>query len=439
MPRLMERLHARRAKKDNERLAEPAGRRSRSKKLLHAMLLFVSVLLLVLPPLLLSNIIAYAPLIMALLSVAVSYASMRVAASGIDVDEEIRVDSCERGSKVPLKVRIRNGSLVPIARLEAVFFISDIQGGYDVVTSVSVSMNPREDLDLLFDARFAHLGRYNAGIDRIVVHDLIGLFSRNVELASHSSVDVRPKLFDIGTPDMTHVTLEETSKMFRPIVTDEFDYSGVREYRPGDPLKTVHWNLSGRIPDGKLYTRLFEVYAEPGLAVIVDAIAPDYGVENLMSAFDSLVESAASISNAAQELGVESEVRYIDREGAPCAAHLEKTSDVDMLVHTMMPATPAQGQRSDYEAIEMLAREANAPQGKGNVAYCACQVDDAAISALVDMRMRRRNPILFLAVPRQIEDAARTALLEPLKRLAAAGVPYFIVETNEVMTEVKAS
>ena len=404
-----------------------------------ALLLLLVLAACIVPCMLIADATAYVPLVTAVVLVSASWGCLQATARSLEVDQLAMAQSCLRGQSVRLAVAVRNRSVVPVTRMELCFFISDIAGGHDVETEVSCAVGSRCTLDLGFDATFAHLGSYECGVDHVVVRDLTGLFSKRVELSGAQRVAVRPKLFDVGDADLAHVAQTETDALFQPIASEDADYAGVRDYRYGDPMKSVHWNLTGRDPSGRMYTRLYEVSAEPGLAVIVDPYAPDYDADGLMGAFDALVESAASVSEAARLLGVDAEVRYLAADGGPASVHLSRTSDVEALVRDMMPARPSTGAAAEGEAAEMLRSEAHAPQGRGNVAYCTSLLTDDAAESLAGMKARKRNPLCFMAVPRDLPGEEREARLAPLKRLAAAGVPYYVIETNEAVTEVRAS
>ena len=408
------------------------------KKLGKAVLCLVVLALCVVPCLVVSSPLAYIPPVMLIAVVVVSYVCLRISARKVEVHEEAMKGSCERGESVVLSVELANRSWVPATRVELGFFITDLAGDVDVRTQVTASLGPRESINLGFDASFAHLGKYSCGIDSMVMHDMVGLFSREVALPGGSGVAVRPRLFDVGDADLAHVTTDVSESNFRPIAADDQDYAGVREYRYGDPMKAVHWNLSSRDPHGIMYTRLFEVQAEPGLAVVVDPVAPAYDAEELMGAFDALVESAASVSDAARQLGVDAEVRYVARDGGPAAVHLVGQGDVESLIRDMMPPAGVADMVDPLVAAAMLDSEANNPHGRGNVAYCTSLLTNEAADQLASMRLHGRNPLCFLAVPRSLEGRARDERLAPCRRLAEAGVPYYVVETNEAVTEVKA-
>jgi uncharacterized protein (DUF58 family) len=73
------------------------------------------------------------------------------------------------------------------------------------------------------------------------------------------------------------------------------EYLGVREFRPGDPIRQVHWRLTAR--HGELVVRDLEEHRVPRLAVWVDTCVDD-------AALDDACSAAASIVSAASTTGV---------------------------------------------------------------------------------------------------------------------------------------
>ncbi|HET7482248.1 MAG TPA: DUF58 domain-containing protein, partial [Actinomycetota bacterium] len=76
------------------------------------------------------------------------------------------------------------------------------------------------------------------------------------------------------------------------------EYLGVREYRPGDPQRWVHWRTTARA--GRLHVREFEEEVQSRVALVL--AGADYG-EPPDSAFEALVSAAASISIYALNTG----------------------------------------------------------------------------------------------------------------------------------------
>jgi uncharacterized protein (DUF58 family) len=72
------------------------------------------------------------------------------------------------------------------------------------------------------------------------------------------------------------------------------DYIGVRDYRPGDAFRAVHWRSVART--GRLIVREFEDEARTAIALV---LAGEDAGEPPDSAFEALVTAAASIARAA--------------------------------------------------------------------------------------------------------------------------------------------
>lgn len=73
------------------------------------------------------------------------------------------------------------------------------------------------------------------------------------------------------------------------------EYLGVREFRPGDPIRQVHWRLTAR--HGELVVRDLEEHRVPRLAIWVDTRGDD-------AASDDACSAAASIASSASTTGV---------------------------------------------------------------------------------------------------------------------------------------
>jgi uncharacterized protein (DUF58 family) len=76
------------------------------------------------------------------------------------------------------------------------------------------------------------------------------------------------------------------------------EYLGVREYRPGDPQRAVHWRTTARV--GQLVVREFEEEVQSRVTLIL--AGQDAG-EPPDSAFEALVSAAASIGIYALDTG----------------------------------------------------------------------------------------------------------------------------------------
>jgi uncharacterized protein (DUF58 family) len=401
------------------------------------LLVCAALVVLVAPVLLVAHPISYVPLIAAIFTVVLSWAYLQVLRHSLLMSMAQMSGSCERGQQADLAVALTNASVLPFARIEMQFFVTDLFGSYDDIRRLTCALSPRESCTLDFDVRFAHLGTYRAGIDHVVIYDLLGLFSSRILGGASRQVVVRPRKVLLDAVTSLQAIPDESRRMLKPVASDDMDYASVREYRYGDPLKHIHWNLTARSPASVMYTRLYEAYVNPSLAIILDAYSPSLEAEELMSLFDGMVECATALCHEARAAGIDAEVRDLDREGIPTTCRLASATDADGLVTGMMRITPVEGQDvRATETEEMLRSAGLRSHGFGNVALITSRIDAGHLSALVEIRMRRRNALAFVAVPRTLEGRDRESFLAPLRRLGAARIPHYVVESTEVETKV---
>lgn len=84
----------------------------------------------------------------------------------------------------------------------------------------------------------------------------------------------------------------------RPMAGAGQDYMGIREYRPGDPLRTVHWRSTARA--SKLIVREYEREVSARIGIVLAGADHGDGPE---SSFETLVSAAASIGLHALDAG----------------------------------------------------------------------------------------------------------------------------------------
>lgn len=396
-----------------------------------------AVLLLVLPPLLIAHPVAYVPLIAAVLLLVASWLYLRMMRKAITTYMGDMTGACERGQKAALQVELTNAAPLPCARLEIEFYVTDLFGDFDEVNTVACSLKARETTSIGFDVQFSHLGTYHAGISKVIIYDLLGLFSSTFKEGDRRQVVVKPREVTMGPASNLTAVPDESQRSLKPVAADDVDYAGVREYHFGDAMKTVHWNLSAREPNGSLYTRLFEIYVNPTLSVIIDPCATTTEKEELMSLFDGMVETAAALAIEARRVGIDADIRYLNRSGEPSVIRIATLTDAEELVANMMAVTPLEKAGKADVLVERMLREAGLrSQGSGNVALVTGRVDSAQLSVMTEIAMARRNAMVFVGVSRALNDRDRAKVLAPMGMVSSAGGKWWAVESNEVATQV---
>ena len=377
------------------------------------------------PPIFVNNIIGYLPLLAVVLAILISFVYLQVLRRSFSFSEDSLVSSCERGSEIDFVLHFRNASPLVVLRLEPRIYVSDLFGEADDITAVPLTLMPHEDREFRFQASFDHIGTYSAGVRTVTIGDLLGLFSYTIENEKRHRVEVLPRLFSADDVPLSSEVSSESQKPRQALTVDDMDYAGVREYAWGDPIKTIHWKLSARNPSGEYLTRLFETFNNPGVATILDTSAPNYDRESLMFVFDGIVETALSVNQFALSQGIDSVIEFRNRAGEDAKLRLMKNSDFPELTHALPRIATGDG----HEARELLRREMASLHGQDNVAVCTSQVNEELISMLITLRLRKRNPMLFLIVPPSLDSDEVRAYAKPLRRLDEAQIPHYILSS----------
>lgn len=329
---------------------------------------------------------------------------------------------CERGQSAGVQIALENRAPIPLLRAEAVLFVTDLFGDDDTLVRNPFSLGARRSLQLQTQVRFDHVGSYTAGVRELRVYDPLGLLWRSVSVECSCQVEVLPHIWHVEDLEIDTQAAAESNTALVPVANEGMDYAGVREYAFGDPMKLVHWKLSART--GSSYTRLFEAYTNPGIAVVMDFCCPEYPREVQAELFDVLVETAFSIMSYAQSQGLDSELRFTDRDGQPAAVeHLGPENMAQVM--RCMPRINGEGTAEHH--LEALEQQAANRYGKGNLALCAAHVDRELCELLVAAKTRQKNPLLYVAVPPARDERDRDEYLRPLRALEEAGIPYLVL------------
>ncbi len=210
-----------------------------------------------------------------------------------------------------------------------------------------------------------------------------GLASARRALAAPSGVLLFPEYRELKHLPLFDQRPSVESLVARPGAGGEF--IGVREYRPGDPPRHVHWRTTARA--GRLIVREFADETQPGLTIALDLRAASAVGDDDDNSLEQAIRVAASLA------------RYADRRGLP----------VEFVANSRRWPAPA-GPLSWWAMMNYLARVAadeaapfadclRGARPGGFVAAIFPAPDYAAVEALVDLRRRGAGVMAIVIDP----------------------------------------
>ncbi|MCD8317034.1 MAG: DUF58 domain-containing protein [Eggerthellaceae bacterium] len=341
---------------------------------------------------------------------------------GIHVHQESTSMTCERGEQADIRVLFENRGPLFATKVKASFTLEDVSGATIKEKESTLALSPFDSVPLNLSMEFAHVGTYKAGLNSVELSDYINLFTRTRKTEDQCTISVMPRILPIESFTFSTESAEESLKVSRSVLSDSLDYASVREYEPGDPLKTIHWNISARL--GTYMTRLFEKSVDPGVAVVLDMSGLGNAGDESLYMYDAIVESALSIASFAYEEGIMASLLFGDESNVPRECDFDPED-----IYGFVRLLPAAGvaPKSDVAAT-LIERESVEAAGHQNIILCTANWEGPAVSEIIEARARQRRAFVIAVRPPNLTERELDQKKRSLRVLNGAEIGYAVIE-----------
>jgi uncharacterized protein (DUF58 family) len=270
------------------------------------------------------------------------------------------------------------------------------------VLSALVLLRPYERVRRRYRIPCEVRGEHEFGPTRLTTGDLFGLYSRTEYIESTDDLVVYPRvvpLAELGLPPRRPLgDLRTRSWIFE----DPTRLAGVREYRPGDSLRRIHWPATART--GELQARVYEPSTTHKLMIFLNVRnMHGWGFEYDPEVVELTVTTAASISawaiESGYQVGLASNGSHRGRElnvGLPPAGD---AGQLDRMLETLGRLQPFAA--ASFDTI--LTRESRRLTFGDTVIAITAGLADDDTDALLALR-RRGHPVSAVLTGRHEEQ-----------------------------------
>jgi uncharacterized protein (DUF58 family) len=241
-----------------------------------------------------------------LLTAGLAWGWNRICLSRVDYQREFSATRVFPGELVTMTIRIGDWKPLPVTGLGVDEEIADALIPLDQPTSLgatpgrrtmhfTTSIRPYERISWPVTVRCERRGWHPVGPAVLRASDPFGFFTSRATVEADDAVLVYPRvhaLRDLGFP--TRQPFGET-RTSRDLLTDPSRVIGVRDYRPDDPFRSIHWKATARLM--RLQVRVNEPAASLQLGVFINLDTFEHYWEGLdIELSERAIEVGASIA-----------------------------------------------------------------------------------------------------------------------------------------------
>ena len=316
------------------------------------------------------------------------------------------------GEEVPLIIEITNAKALPLAWLE----IDDTMPSAALpvtpgrlgpshmpgrrLLSMLLSIKWYERVRRHYTVRCGARGYHPFGPATLRTGDVFGFATRELEVLQEDYLLVYPKVVPMDRLVLpARDPFGDVAQPRQWLFEDPLRTVGVRDYRPGDSPRRLHWKATARAPEQQLQVKLLEPTTTHRLLVLLNVGTSrhnlawqGYDPELLEAA----ITTAASIASWAVErgfqLGLTANARaYRSRGGL----RLPPSRDPRQLMH-VLEALATLVPMPTLSPADLVAVEGRDLAFGTTVAMVSCIVEDDLLHQLSRLRRAGHRPVLFL-------------------------------------------
>jgi len=180
------------------------------------------------------------------------------------------ITKVEKMQPVEYELRIINASPFAYPFIEAIISVPQEDGVRCTEQSMTMSLAPMGSYIVNHTTSFKYRGMYEIGVRCLYISDFLGLFSIRLDVDIYNNVMVFPRKLGMNMKMTTSATDIPNDSPKLVFSTEKAEISNIREYIPGDSLKSIHWKLSSKGWDGGLMVKDFNTNTSQSVYMLCD-------------------------------------------------------------------------------------------------------------------------------------------------------------------------
>lgn len=289
----------------------------------------------------------------------------------------------EKGKEISVGVSVKNTGFFPADRLICQVCCENLLTGEKEFISLRMAAPARTRARMELWMKSRHAGRVRISLRRITCFDLFGLFRFQVRPSEevYALTMVSPHTFSVETQiaygESTNMDSDEYS--IKKAGYDPSETFAIREYRPGDRMRQIHWKLTEKFDN--LMVRDYGLPIQNTILLLLETGRLSQSEKIEPDCLDALAEAILSVS---QELLSQQIVHSVGwqnhEENIFSCMEVENEEELSSLFPGLLGAVPGEDARSvaehymeNREQLEFAHVVIFTPQHRPNLAFLSGQ------------------------------------------------------------------
>lgn len=353
----------------------------------------------------------------------------------------------EKYAPVEFSLALSNESPLPFPFVEAIITVPSDDAVRCDSQRTKLSLIPFGSYVIEKKLAFSYRGSYEIGVSEIYCYDFLRLFRYRMQVNLFRDLFVQPRRFSHTQASSGEQIQEETETTVLQKGQDNTEMSDIRDYQPGDSLRSIHWKLSSKTQDMKV--RQYARNAEQQTVIFADTGRRfDPSDKRFLSAVnelatDGVVEAALAIADHTLQKGGQSVVlSWFDSrsESGYCSAQLYSPADLDDIFKLFATAPITD---TPYPVTELASFVEENAQSVSFV-FVSGALDDQLTAALTSLQLPSgiQTDLYAFDPVEQVAPEARSAFFDAQEahraELSRYGIRCHDIRSELLQEEVRA-
>lgn len=152
----------------------------------------------------------------------------------------------EKNKPFSYEFRLINEAFLPYPFIDAYIKLPRRSSVRTTERCVRIGMPPMSNYTVKGTVQFRFRGTYEIGVTSFYVYDFFRIFRVRSPINTFTTVYVLPRKLTLDAGDAFSVSDSAQRTVKAPYAFDKLEVSDIRDYQPGDSLKSIHWKLSSK-------------------------------------------------------------------------------------------------------------------------------------------------------------------------------------------------